>query len=34
MAGNVPVQYDKFAFANDIGDNPCIYDIENENYYS
>ena len=34
MAGNVPVQYDEFAFATDIGNNPCMYDIENENYYS
>ena len=34
MAANVPVQYDEFAFANDIGKNACMYDIENESYYS
>ena len=34
MVNNVPVQYDEFSFADDIGNNPCMYDIENENYHS
>ncbi len=34
MANNVPLQYKEFDFATDIGNNPCMYDIENDNYYS